>query len=255
MFIQKNIDNLYFLIWKDIDFTDNSIMFKITSALQTQFEVCLRNKGIPEKTYGLYTKWLCYYLDFCRKYNFPQKQQESLPHFLKKLQEKRQTKAQQEQAVHAIALYYELLDTKDSVPTPNPASTSSGQASQEGNVAATKRNSLSSKVKTREESAHHPGLSHMEAQSSPTVSSPPEPPSAERASAEPPDKKDSLSHQTRTGQGASWQAEYAGLVQTLKDRGYAPTTSKNYTRWCENFKPLPAVRPRNRSHRMMPSNS
>ncbi len=56
MCIQKNIDSLYFLIWKDIDLTENAMMFKITSALQTQFEVCLRNKGIPEKTYGVVYK-------------------------------------------------------------------------------------------------------------------------------------------------------------------------------------------------------
>ena len=234
------------------------MMFKITSALQTQFEVCLRNKGIPEKTYGLYKKWLRYYLDFCQKYNFPQKQKESLPHFLKKLQEKRQTKAQQEQAVHAIALYYELLDTKDSVPTPNPSQegkeltidnwqlsiVNSRASSQEGNVvAAARRNSLSSRVKTREESAHHPGLSHMKAQSSPTVSSPPEPPSAERASAEPPDKKDSLSHQTKTGKGASWKAEYGRLAEALQSRGYAPTTSKKYTRWVRKFQAFTRSKP------------
>jgi hypothetical protein len=60
----------------------------------------------------MYKKWLHDYLDVCRKDHFPQKQKESLPHFLKKLQDKRQTKAQQEQAVQAVTLYYELLDAK-----------------------------------------------------------------------------------------------------------------------------------------------
>ena len=54
---------------------------------------------------AVYQKWLRYYLDFCRKYNFPQTQRGSLTHFLMKLQEKKQTKAQQDQASHSISLY------------------------------------------------------------------------------------------------------------------------------------------------------
>jgi hypothetical protein len=41
-------------------------------------------------------------LDFCEKYKLPARQKESLPEFLRKLQEKRQTKAQQEQAASVI---------------------------------------------------------------------------------------------------------------------------------------------------------
>ena len=179
-------------------------MVNIPAVLHTQFERCLQNKGIPEKTHGMYKKWLRYYLDFCRKYSFPQQQQESLPPFLKKLQEKRQTKAQQEQAVHAITLYYELLESRSSVPTPDPSQERSltTAPSQERKVAASPRKDLAVKG---------------------------------QASAELPEKTGSSSHNVRTGKGVSWQAEYAGLVQTLKDRGYAPTTSKKYTRWVQKF--------------------
>jgi hypothetical protein len=52
---------------------------------------------------------LRYYLDFCDKHHFPAAHRESLPHFLRKLQEKRQTKAQQEPAASAIGLFYEIL--------------------------------------------------------------------------------------------------------------------------------------------------
>ncbi len=62
-----------------------------------------------------YQKWLRYYLDFCRKYNFSQTQRGSLTHFLMKLQEKKQTKAQQDQASHSILLYYELILAKDTL--------------------------------------------------------------------------------------------------------------------------------------------
>jgi integrase-like protein len=64
---------------------------------------------------AVYQKWLCYYLDFCRKYNFPQTQRGSLIHFLAKLQEKKQTKAQQDQASNSISLYYELILTRDTL--------------------------------------------------------------------------------------------------------------------------------------------
>ena len=49
-----------------------------------------------------YQKWLRYYLDFCRKYNFPQTQCGSLTHFLVKLQEKKQTKTQQDKTSHCF---------------------------------------------------------------------------------------------------------------------------------------------------------
>ncbi|MBW2166933.1 MAG: hypothetical protein JRG74_12815 [Deltaproteobacteria bacterium] len=64
---------------------------------------------------AVYQKWLRYYLDFCRKYNFLQTQCGSLTHFLVKLQEKKQTKAQQDQASHSISLYYELILAKNTL--------------------------------------------------------------------------------------------------------------------------------------------
>jgi len=53
-----------------------------------------------------YRKWLRYYLDFCQKYGFIQSDTKSLPHFIKKLKEKKQTDLQQKQAADAIYIYY-----------------------------------------------------------------------------------------------------------------------------------------------------
>jgi len=100
-------------------------MLVIPSALQTKFEEHLRNKTIQNSLHGLYKKWLEYYLDFCRKYHFPPIHKESLPRFILKLQEKKQTTAQQEQASIAITLYYEIQNTAilpDKVTPPQPAS-------------------------------------------------------------------------------------------------------------------------------------
>ena len=52
-------------------------MLSIPPALQAQFEKCLRNTAIPEKMHRLYKKWLRYYLDFCKKYDFPDAQRAS----------------------------------------------------------------------------------------------------------------------------------------------------------------------------------
>ena len=85
----------------------------IPSALQKQFEEYLQNKLIPNSSRGAYKKWLRYYLDFCQKNNVPPMRKESLPHFIRKLQEKKQAKVQQEQAVKAITLYYDTVKAKE----------------------------------------------------------------------------------------------------------------------------------------------
>jgi hypothetical protein len=89
-------------------------MLHLPSALRTEFDACLRNAAIPKPAHAAYTKWVRYYLDFCQKYHVPHAQQESLPRFLHKLQEKKQTQAQQQQASHAVSLYYELMRFRDS---------------------------------------------------------------------------------------------------------------------------------------------
>lgn len=100
-------------------------MLAIPSALQSKFEERLRNESIPNNLKGQYKKWLQYYLDFCSKYHFPHIDKNSLPRFILKLQEKKQTTAQQEQASIAITLYYEIQNTAilpDKVTPPQPAS-------------------------------------------------------------------------------------------------------------------------------------
>jgi len=83
-------------------------MRNIPLELLAQFDVIVRERKIPNSAHGLYKKWLRFYLDFCEKYHFPESRSESLAHFLRKLEEKRQTKAQQQEASRAVSLYYEL---------------------------------------------------------------------------------------------------------------------------------------------------
>ena len=87
-------------------------MKAIPLTLQKKFEKHLKNKEVPAKFQGEYKKWLQYYLDFCQKYDFSSTHHESLPPFIRKLQEKRQTKAQQERASNSINLYYQIVKAK-----------------------------------------------------------------------------------------------------------------------------------------------
>jgi hypothetical protein len=84
-------------------------MLAIPSALQSQFDASMRNKAVPNQLQGDYKKWLRYYLDFYQKYRFPSDRQGSLPRFIQKLQEKKQTDEQRRQAIRAISLYYEIV--------------------------------------------------------------------------------------------------------------------------------------------------
>jgi hypothetical protein len=63
-----------------------------------RYKALLAQKQIPQNSQAYYLKWLRYYLDFCGKYNFKESEKKSLPHFLKKLREKKQSDQQQNQA-------------------------------------------------------------------------------------------------------------------------------------------------------------
>jgi len=89
-------------------------MRKIPSALNAQFDALLVKNKIPQRFHSHYLKWLRYYLDFCQRYRFSESNSQSLPNFIWKLKEKRQTDAQQKQANDAIHIYYELIRSKPS---------------------------------------------------------------------------------------------------------------------------------------------
>jgi hypothetical protein len=70
----------------------------------------LRERAVPNNAQGSHKKWLRYHLYFCRKHHYAEAKRESLGQFLNKLEEERQTWAQQPEASHAITLYHELID-------------------------------------------------------------------------------------------------------------------------------------------------
>ena len=76
-------------------------MLQIPPKIRAQFDTMLIEKNIPKSAHTDYRKWLRYYLDFCHKYHFDNLKKESLPHFIKKIRDKRQ-------AQQAILIYYEI---------------------------------------------------------------------------------------------------------------------------------------------------
>jgi len=80
-------------------------MIPIPQNINTLYSALLIQKAVPDKYHPYYRKWLRYYLDFCQKYGFKPSDTKSLPHFIKKLKEKKQTDLQQKQAADAIYIY------------------------------------------------------------------------------------------------------------------------------------------------------
>ena len=191
-------------------------MLNIPSSLQTQFEAYLQEKPIPKNNQAAYQKWLRYYLDFCQKYNFPQTQRGSLTHFLAKLQEKKQTKAQQDQAYHSISLYYELILAKDTLFSEkvSPDKTSRCFISSPD---AVKDVSLKSK-------SFHYQTSNIAA------------PLPKK-----PDVKQKVLSKLLAG--ASWKSEYTELANEIQVRHYSPKTLKTYKQWLRQFQTYTRSKP------------
>ena len=83
-------------------------MKQIPQPIKVRYDTTLAQHHIPEKLHPYYLKWLRYYLDFCRKYNFKEADKKSLPHFIEKLKAKKQTDQQQNQAFEAISIFHEI---------------------------------------------------------------------------------------------------------------------------------------------------
>ncbi len=192
-------------------------MLTIPEALQAQFEAGLRNKAIPKQTHGLYKKWLRYYLDFCHKYHLPHAHGDSLAPFLNKLQEKKQTKAQQQQASQAIALYYELIHVRDAR-THVPLATKDRPPEKAPHASSHRAGSSSHEVTISHDATTSYKVRPLGTASSVSSHPPVSPPEASRPST-----------------GASWKAVYTRLADEIQVRHYSPKTLKSYTRWARQL--------------------
>jgi integron integrase len=188
----------------------------------------------------MYQKWLRYYLDFCQKYHVPPKHEKSLPPFIQKLQDKQQSREQQEQAVRAVTLYYELLNEmgipyKALLPRP---------AIPPGRVSLSdKKQIFVSAAPAKQIQKIEPHLSGRSVPSS-SMQSPSNTFSlSERISPEPQSRIDSESLQARPISGASWKAEYSRLADEIHVRHYSSKTLKTYQGWIQKLQTFTHSKP------------
>lgn len=83
-------------------------MFTIPHTVLTQYAAVLKKNEIAGALFADYMKWLRYYLDFCDKYPVTDAKCERVRLFCEKLRKKRQTEQQQQQAAHAVSLYFDM---------------------------------------------------------------------------------------------------------------------------------------------------
>ena len=95
-------------------------MLNVPPAILRGFGAILEQRAVPSAQHNFYRKWLRYFLDFCDKYRLEPTSSKSAVQFQTKLREKKQTERQIRQAVHAVSLYFDLMQLS------KPASTSLG---------------------------------------------------------------------------------------------------------------------------------
>jgi hypothetical protein len=88
-------------------------MKPIPSDILTQYETVLKKRAIPDSRHSDYRKWLRDYLDFQGKYSLPDSKSEHVRLFIGNLRKKIQRSEQQKQAAHALSLYFEMLNAKE----------------------------------------------------------------------------------------------------------------------------------------------
>lgn len=80
-------------------------MLQVSDGIMVKFGFLLSKKNIPFVSHGYYKKWLRYYLDYCYKYKYYYTKTTSLPNYINKLKEKKQTGTQQKQAHESISIF------------------------------------------------------------------------------------------------------------------------------------------------------
>ena len=82
-------------------------MFTLPDDISAQYELALKKRAIAATRHSVFRKWLRHYLDFFIKYQPPDSKLERVRLFIEKLRKKKQTPEQQQQAAHAVSLYFE----------------------------------------------------------------------------------------------------------------------------------------------------
>ncbi len=206
----------------------------IPAELVSKYKVYLLTKAVPQSEQGTYLIWLRYYLDYCRKYRTPSKYKNSLPLFIYKLRDKRQTQARREQAEKAITLYYDLLDelgipfraaSAKPVVSPEKSPLNDNMSVAVGVAPAKQR--LDKKIILSRTACPASSPAPRKMASPPGV--------AGNVAGRPERMTVSAPAKPVQACGASWRSEYARLGNEILVRHYSPKTLKTYQGWVRQF--------------------
>ncbi len=189
-------------------------MLSIPPDILKQFDADLEKKAVPLPIRADYRKWLRYYLDFRAKYQLPDSRSEQVRLFVEKLREKNQTSKQQEQAAHALSLFFASQRQKKRV------SSSSDEAMPSQRLSVT--------------AAPNPAR-EREAQSTVgifSVSSAPSLPPAPRSTG---GKRFGEWRCLEKSESPAWDKIIDNLAAEIKTRHYSRKTLKAYADWSRKF--------------------
>jgi integron integrase len=186
-----------------------SPMQKLPDDLNRNFTQILIDKNLPKPEHYFCIKWLRYYWDFCHKYHHNPFTSTSLPLFLGKLLEKKQSVQQQNQAKFAIGLLYDINTSTPSQQNIAPVKTHSYQI-QDTTERDYNDSVVEANIKVDQKTA-----THISTQYSSTPQ--PKPVIVQQSSPE--------------TSGQSWVPVYKQLENEIKLRHYSPKTLKAYRTW------------------------
>ena len=174
-------------------------MEKIPLSIEAPFKSELLHSGVSSREQPHYLKWLRYYLDFCRKYEYDASVPESLPHFIQKLSQKRQNMAQQKQAEKSIRIYYGIIRSRQH----STRKSASGRIRKAGKTHETSRALRPSPIRKNKKT--QPAKSPVQN----TV-----------------DQDNAIE---------SWSMAFDRFSNEIKVRHYSPKTLKSYGTWIHKF--------------------
>lgn len=88
-------------------------MISLTEKVDNNYGVYLDVCKVLKSDQCKYKKWLAFYLHFCSEYKHDSSNPSSLPLFLDKLSDKKQTEMQRKEAFKAVNNYFSMLKNKD----------------------------------------------------------------------------------------------------------------------------------------------
>ena len=188
-------------------------MQKLPDGLNQKFTQILIEKNLPKSEQYFCTKWLRYYWDFCHKYHHNPFISTSLPLFLGKLQEKKQSVQQQNQAQFSIGLLYDINASIPRQQNIAPIKIHSYQIQD-----STERDYNDSVVDAKNKVTQKT-ITHISTQLSGT----------------PQAKPLSVQQNSPETSGQSWLPVYRQLENEIKLRHYSPKTLKAYRTWTRQF--------------------